>query len=387
MKIKISVLFTLLIAAIGTTLAQSSNLRKAANNIQEFDKFRMAGTPQLGAKFLTDAKAAIDEAAQHDRTKDQVETWVYYGLIYANLANEEKNADYVASAVEGIKKAKELDKNEKNADNIAVAEQLLGTFNFNAGVAEWEKQNFPAAYEAFTNALTYLPGDTTLTYYSGLAAIQSQDYEKGIERYKQLLDRKDFSSHKTIMADLPKLYLSLKDTTSALEYAKKATEEYPNDNDVVVQNIELNLIAGNNEQIIEDIQKQIAVDPQNKNLYYYLGLAESGNENPQGALAAYNKAIEIDPSYADANLNAGVVLMNQISVLLNELNNSNATAAEQNAKIAELREQLKPVEKHFSVVLETEPTNVSALRGLKNYYDFTENEEKSKEIAARLENL
>src|SRR5690606_41196342 len=62
----------------------------------------------------------------------------------------------------------------------------------------------------------------------------------------------------------------------------------------------------------------------------------------------------------------------------------NATAAEQNAKIAELREQLKPVEKHFSVVLETEPTNVSALRGLKNYYDFTENEEKSKEIAARL---
>src|SRR5690606_40060502 len=94
--------------------------------------------------------SAIDEAAQHDRTKDQVETWVYYGLIYANLANEEKNADDVGAAVEGIKKAKELDKNEKNADNIAVAEQLLGTFNFNAGVAEWEKENFPAAYEAFT---------------------------------------------------------------------------------------------------------------------------------------------------------------------------------------------------------------------------------------------
>src|SRR5690606_2047342 len=138
MKINISVLLTLLIAAIGTTLTQSNNLRKAAYNIQEFDKFRMTGTQQIGAKFLTDAKAAINKAEQHDRNKDQVETWVYYGLIYANLANEEKNADYVAAAVEGIKKAKELDKNEKNADNIAVAEQLLGTFNFNAGVAEWE---------------------------------------------------------------------------------------------------------------------------------------------------------------------------------------------------------------------------------------------------------
>lgn len=387
MKIKISVLFTIFIAAITTSFAQTSNLRKAAKNIQEFDKFRMAGTSQLGAKFLTDAKEAIDAATEHDRTKDQADTWVYYSLVYANLANEEKNAAYANSAVEGIKKAKELDENEKNADNIAVAEQLLGTFNFNAGVAEWEKQNFPAAYEAFTNALIYLPGDTTLTYYSGLAAIQSKDYTKGIERYKELLDRKDFSSHKTIMADLPKLYLSLQDTASAIEYAKKATEEYPNDNEVVVQNIELNLIAGNNEQIIEDIQKQIAVDSQNKNLYYYLGLAESGNSNPEAALAAYHKAIDIDPNYADANLNAGVVLMNQISVLLNELNNSNASASEQNAKIADLREKLKPVEKHFRIVLESEPNNVSALRGLKNYYDFTENEEKSKEIAERLENL
>lgn len=387
MKIRISVLVTIFIAAVSTTFAQSSNLRKAANNVQEFDKFRMAGTSQLGAKFLADAKEAIDAATQHDRTKDQVDTWVYYGLIYANLANEEKNADYASAAVEGIKKAKELDKDEKNADNIAVAEQLLGTYNFNAGVGEWEKQNFPAAYEAFSNALNFMPGDTTLTYYSGLAAIQSKDYAKGIERYKELLDRKDFSSHKTIMADLPKLYLSLQDTTAALQYAKKATEEYPNDNEVVVQNIELNLIAGNNEQIIEDIQKQIAVDGQNKNLYYYLGLAESGNDNAEGALAAYHKAIELDPSFTDANLNAGVVLMNQISVLLNELNNSNATAAEQNAKIADLRKRLQPVEKHFSIVLETEPTNVSALRGLKNYYDFTENEEKSKEIAERLDNL
>lgn len=387
MKIKISLLLTFFIAAVSTSFAQSSNLRKAANSIQEYDKFRMAGTSQLGAKFLTDAKEAIDAAAQHDRTKDQVETWVYYGLVYANLANEEKNADYASAAIEGIQKAKELDKDEKNADNIAVAEQLLGTYNFNAGVAEWEKQNFPAAYEAFTSALTFLPGDTTLTYYSGLAAIQSKEYAKGIERYKELLDRKDFSSHKTIMADLPKLYLSMQDTTAALEYAKKATEEYPNDNEVVIQNIELNLIAGNNEQIIEDIQKQIAVDGQNKNLYYYLGLAESGNNNPEGALAAYHKAIELDPTYTDANLNAGVVLMNLISVLLSELNNSNATAAEQNAKIADLRERLKPVEKHFTMVLETEPNNVSALRGLKNYYDFTENEEKSKEIAERLDNL
>jgi hypothetical protein len=79
--------------------------------------------------------------------------------------------------------------------------------------------------------------------------------------------------------------------------------------------------------------------------------------------------------------------MNQVRDLLNDLNNQELTAGEQSARIKELKENLKPVEAYFSKVLEVEPNNSSALRGLKNYYDFSENEEKSKEISERLENL
>lgn len=387
MKIKSFVLMSAFIAFASTSFGQSSNLRKAASNIQKYDELRMAGTPQLGKSYLTQAKEAIDAATAHDKTKDLAETWVYYSLVYGNLASEEKSQAHADNAAQGIAKVKELDKDNKHADNLAVAVQLLGAYNFNSGVAQWEKQNYKGAYDAFTNALEYMPGDTTLTYYSGLAAIQNKEYEKGIEKYKELLERKDFSSHKIVMIDLPKLYLSLQDTAAALEYAAKATQAYPDDKDAVVQNIELNLIAGNNEKIVSDIQAQLAKDNQNKNLYYYLGLAESGNNNPEKALEAYKKAVEIDPNYADANLNAGVVLMNQVRDLLNELNNSSVSASEQNAKLKELKENLKPVEQYFSKVLEVEPANSSALRGLKNYYDFTENEEKSKEIAERIENL
>lgn len=387
MKIKNFVILSALIAFAGTSFAQSSNLRKAASNIQKFDELRMAGTPQLGKNYLTEAKVAIDEAAVHDRTKEQADTWMYYSLVYGHLAAEEKSAEYAKIAEEGIAKAKELDKDNKNGDNIGVAVQLLGAYNFNAGVGQWESQNYQGAYDAFTKALQFMPGDTTLTYYSGLAAIQNKQYDKGIEKYKELIDRTDFSSHKVVVLDIPKLYLSLQDTAAALEYAEKATLAYPDDRDAVVQNIELNLIAGNNQKIVSNIEAQLAKDSQNKNLYYYLGLAESGNNNPEKALEAYKNAIAIDPNYADANLNAGVVLMNQVRELINDLNNSNATAAEQNARIKELKENLKPVEAYFSKVLEIEPTNHSALRGLKNYYDFSENEAKSKEIAERIENL
>jgi tetratricopeptide (TPR) repeat protein len=387
MKIKNFVILSLFIALASTSFAQNSNLRKAASNIQKYDELRMAGTPQLGKNYLEDAKTAIDEAIAHDKTKDLADTWTYYSLIYGNLATDEKSQEYADLAAQGIAKAKELDKDGKNADNIAVAVQMLGAYNFNTGVGQWESQNYQGAYDAFNKALEYMPGDTTLTYYSGLAAIQNKQYEKGIAKYKELIDKTDFSSHRIVMVDLPKLYLSMQDTAAALEYAEKAMLAYPEDRDAVVQNIELNLIAGNNEKIVANIQQQLEKDSQNKNLYYYLGLAESGANHPDKALEAYRKAIEIDPNYADANLNAGVVLMNQVRDLLNDLNNQELTAGEQSARIKELKENLKPVEAYFSKVLEVEPNNSSALRGLKNYYDFSENEEKSKEISERLENL
>src|SRR5690606_16309976 len=218
---------------------------------------------------------------------------------------------------EGIQKAKELDADEKNQENISVAGHLLGQFNFNQGVGSWEKQDFKSAYASFDKALTFLPGDTTLTYYSGLAAIQNQDYPNAIDKYKQLIPEKEFSSHKAVMVDLPKLYLSAQDTVNALEYAAKAVEEYPNDNDAAIQNIELNLIVGNEEKIISEIENQISKDASNKSLHYYLGIAYSSAGNNEKAVEAYKKAVEIDPNYGDANKNAAAMIINNVRDQLN----------------------------------------------------------------------
>ncbi len=385
MNIKNIAICSALLLFSSATFAQSSNLKKAASNIQKYDELRVAGTPQLGQKYLETAKEAIDAAVIHEKTKDSGEAWMYYALVYSNRAFAEKSAEDEEKAKEGIAKAKELDKDDKLAANIDVAQQLLYNYNFTQGVTNWESKNYQGAFDYFNTALEYMPGDTTVIYYSGLAAIQNQDYKNGIEKYKQLIDRKDFSSHKVVMVDLPKLYLSMQDTASAIEYAAKAAEAYPDDKAAAVQNIELNLIAGNNDKVIANIQSQIATDPQNKSLYYYLGIAESANGNPDQALEAYKKAIELDPNYADANLNAGVVLMNRVRDELNDLNGSNVSNAVQAVKLRELKEKLKPVEAYFSKVAEVEPNNTSALRGLKQYYDFVEDEAKSKEIAQKIE--
>lgn len=390
MSLKKTIILSVLIASGASTsvFAQNSNVKKAASNIQEYEKFRGAGTPQLGEKFLNTAKEAIDLAVVHEKTKDNADTWTYYSLIYANLATDKKDSETAKKAGEGIIKAKELDKDAKNKDNIGIAEQTLYAFNFNQGVGFWEKSDFPSAYKAFDQALVYSPGDTTLTYYSALAAVQSSDYTNGIARYKQLIDKKDFSQHKTVMVDLPKLYLSLKDTTSALEYSALAAKEYPNDNNAVTQNIELNLIVGNESKIITDIENQITRDSGNKTLYYYLGLALNASGKPKESYEAYKKAIAIDPNYSDANLNAAVVLINSTRDDIQALNDDKTLSNTQyTTKLNELKDKIKPAEGYFLSVLTNEPNNEMALKGVKSLYDFLQLEEKSKAIQARIDAL
>lgn len=386
MNVRKVILFSLLVVATTTAFAQNGNLRKAKSGLQKYQELQSAGSPELGKGNLEAAKEAIDLAIEHKRTKDNPETWTIYALVNANFAALENSEEAAAAAQEGIQKAKELDEDEKNQENIAAAGHLLGQYNFNEGVGSWEKQDFKSAYASFDKALTFLPGDTTLTYYSGLAAIQNQDYPNAIEKYKQLIPEKEFSSHKAVMVDLPKLFLSAKDTTNALEYAAQALAAYPDDNDAAIQNIELNLIVGNEEKIINDIENQIAKDSDNKALYYYLGIAYSAAGNNEKAIESYKKAVELDPDYVDANKNASATIINNVREKLNALNDDKTLSnSDYNVKVTELKEEIKDALPYLEKVVQSNPDDVDALRSLKGYYDFQQDEEKSAEIQAKIE--
>lgn len=390
MNLRKSILFAGVLFAAGTTtaMAQSGNIKKAKTNYTKFEELKAANTAALGKGNLTSAQEAIDAAVVHEKTQNDPEAWTVYSLVYANIANLDKNAEAATKAIEGIKKATELDTDKKHAENIKAAGQTLGQFRFNEGVAAWDKQDYQTAYKEFTGALDYLPGDTTLTYYSGLAAVQNKDYDNAIARYKALVPVKEYSAHKSIMIDLPKLYLSKQDTAAALASAAEAVSAYPNDNAAVVQNIELNLITGNEAKVVSDIEAQIAKDASNKNLHYYLGLAYSTSGQPEKALDAYKKALEIDPNYLEANTNAAVVIMNSGRDELIALNDDKTLQAKDyNAKVAALKEKIARALPYLQKSVEADPKNADALRNLKNFYDFMQDEAKSAETQAKIDAL
>lgn len=388
MILKKALALSILIAAGTSAIAQTSNVRKALNSFQEYEKIKNSeGAELLKSNFLEQAKQAIDLAVVHDKTKESADAWTYYSLIYSNLASDTNNDENAQKAEEAIKKAKSLDEKDKNKENLDLAVQTLYIYNFNKGVAFYGTEEFENAYNSFNRAVDFMPGDTIATLNAAASAIKFEQVpNKSIEKYLELIKVKEYSQHKNIMLELPRLYLIAQDTASAVKYAGLAVKEYPDDSDVAMLNIEYNLIAGNVKEIISEIEHQIEKDNNNKILYFCLGLAHNSNGDLSKAYEAYENALKIDPNYSDANLNAGVVLINITHGELQALNKlENLTNAQYEEKLKQLKEDIKPAEEHLLLVVQDEPKNVQALSALKSLYDFLQLTEKSAAIQAQLE--
>lgn len=384
MKIK-SLLLALCLLISFTTFAQKGELTKGKTSYSRFNDVKSMGTASLGMKDLDAAKVALEKASLHDKTKDLSETWTYLALVYADYAvldstNQEQHA---AKAFDAFKKAKTLEGHEDNEENLDVVAHMLAQTELNNGVKAFEDQDFKAAYSSFTKVLEYLPGDTLFTYYAGLAAINGQDYSNGIKMYESLLAYDDFSTLNQVYLDLSRMYMMDGDTLAAIKYAEEGSKKFPDFADLATQNIELNLQVGNEAKVITDIENQIAKDPGNKYLYYYLGIAYAAMEDEEKAETAYKKAVEIDPEYADAYVNLAGMMLNSGIKVFNSV--KDLPANEQKAYL----EGIEKVNKLFDEALpyliratETNPKSEVAWSNLKTYYLFNENNEKVEEIDA-----
>lgn len=389
MKYSKSFLSLIFLASLSASaFGQASNLRKAKTNIENYEGLRQTNGTELGKTSLETAKTAIDEAIIHEKTKDNPDTWATYSLVYANLALINKSDDLVAKASDGITKAKELDTQNKHTSYITTAGDLLNQYAYAMGKEAWDKQDFPSAYKAFDNGLKINPKDTSLMYYAGIAAIQSKDYPNAIKKYNQILAYPTYSEYSTVLLDLPKLYISAQDTANAILYAGKAAKELPDNSDAAIQNIELNITTGRAKEIIKDIESQTQKEPNNKLLFYYLGVAYNAAEEPDKATKAFIKAVELDPNFLEANVNVSVNILNAARDKVFTLNEKkDLPANDYNKQIAEIRKEITAAEVYLLKAAELEPTSLEHVQRLKNFYDFTQNEAKSVEYQKKIDSM
>ncbi|MGY3212350.1 tetratricopeptide repeat protein [Mucilaginibacter sp. HD30] len=416
---KIRILFvsaglaTLLAAPV---FAQKGELSNAKSAFETYDALRTANDGPLVKSSLSKAKVAIDKASQNDKTSTLPETQALRAVIYAHTAMadsiESTSAPIFAAAEEALIKAKELDTKKENEKYFTSAEAALAQSRLNAGVSFFRDKKFDDAYKAFDTAQKYSKGDTSSIYYAGISAASAKNYKAAIDQYKKLLPL-NFSEKDKIYLDLSSLYLSEKDTISAMNIAAEAVQKYPTNTELRKREIEISLQTGKVQQVLDKVMAAISNDPKNKTLYLYAGLTYSQaadvnaakiSKTKDAALIAslqkekadnyakaadmYKKAIEIDPNFFDAVLNIGYVTLNPAIDIYNAAQQLPGTKQkEYEAALARSKAQFDAAKPYLEKATELQPSTVDAWKNLKTYYIGVQNTAKANEIQKKIDEL
>jgi len=391
MKIKSFILAAIFTASSLLVLAQKGEVSSAKSNYEKFLGLRDANSMLLAIPNIKTAKTSIDKAVVHPKTLEDPAAWTYKALIYGELALldtvVETSKPLITEAKAAHTKAMELDKageNKANLDNLKAT--VFSQYELNLGVKAYQTNNFADAYTAFNNALDFRPGDTTITYYTGLSAINAKNYKAGIQSYEALIKTK-FSANNQIYLDLSRLYTMEGDTARAIAVASEGATKF-NDTQLATQEIELSLMSGKQKEVITKISEQAQKNPDNKLYPYYLGIAYSTMGESDKAIEAYTVALKIDPNFADASTNIGGIILNKGINLYNKANQLPPNQQKEYEAMIKLGEiELDKAFPYLNKSTELDPKSRIALENLKTYYLIKRNQEKVTEISAKLENL
>lgn len=362
------------------TFAQNSAVRKA-------DAAQKDGE-------LKDAKENIDEAVNHEKTRDEAKTWYTKGLVYEGILfsdnpefqNLSDNA--FQETTEAYKKAKELAGKETDpyyTFSDQALERIWGTY-LNQGAEAYQAQNYDEAIKQFEKAMELKPEDTTAFLYAGVAAQQSQQFDKAMEYYTKLTslgyDEMDIYNSMIYIARAKQ-----EDNERALEIVREAKEKHPENKDLMKEEINLLIITEQVDEAKEKLTEAIATEPDNANLYYNLAFLYDQVDEEENAIENYKKAVEKDPDYFEANFNLGVLYYNKAAEILKEANNMDLkTYQKEGAAIeAKAKEAFKEALPYFEKAYELEPGDVTVMQSLQTVYSQLKMNEKLTEISQKLQ--
>ncbi|RYE30952.1 MAG: tetratricopeptide repeat protein [Sphingobacteriaceae bacterium] len=387
MKTKYVIAGMCMLAVSTAAMAQKSELSNAKS---EYDKFTVVRTGKLASTSLNSAKESIDKAAANDKTAALPQTYALKAAIYGSLAGDstqQSRDNLIATAQEAYKKAETADTKGENKKLLEDTKISLANYQLQSGVKQYQSGKYDLAYTSFDNYRQYFPEDTNAILYTGLAAANAKNNDAAISNYKKLVTTK-YSKSLGVYSDLTSLYLMKKDTASALKVMDEATKKYPKSAELAKREIELNIQSGNKKEVLQKIETAIANDPKNKTLYYYAGLTYSSAKDYTKAGEYYQKALEIDPNYFEANLNQGFVIMSPAIDIFNAANKLPASKQkEYTAAVAKSTALFNKAEPYILKATEENPTSLEALSNLKTVYIGKKDDAKAAAVQKKIDAL
>ncbi|MDO9153791.1 MAG: tetratricopeptide repeat protein [Paludibacter sp.] len=336
------ILAIILVLSVTSSYSQKKNVNKAKNKaLMEIPDF-------AGAR--ADIKLALEDAT----TKDLASTWHTAGLIgykendaeiKKQMLNQKFDADVKGKAIvesynyyikayelDGLPDAKGKVKPKFQKDIKAKIKEYYATqANLVAyGAHLFDKKKYAETVNAFEIYLgipklpmmnNEIKLDSTyfmIKYYTGIAAANAGNHDKAILYYEDLKD--DGYEELTVHQLLYDEYLKRKDTVNFVKTLKAGFEKFPSEAWFLQNLINYYIYSGQTQAALVYLNSAIDREPNMAQYQYVKGnLAESMGKLDE-ARAAFDRAIELDNTIADAYAGIGRLYFNKAVKMADEAN-------------------------------------------------------------------
>jgi tetratricopeptide (TPR) repeat protein len=225
-----------------------------------------------------------------------------------------------------------------------------------------------------------------IIFNAGLAAYNSQNYDKAIEYYKEAAKHK-YSGARTIQL-ISSAYMQKKDTVGALNSLEEGLKDYPGNVTILTEIINIYLNANKVDEALKYLDLAISQDPQNATYHFAKGTLFDKLLKPEEATESYMKALELKEDYFDAYYNLGALYYNKG---VKQIDVANAVPSNQPEKY---EEEKNKADAEFSKAIPymerahaLNPTDKFTMESLKTLYYRMKMLDKHAEIVEKMKNM
>jgi tetratricopeptide (TPR) repeat protein len=394
----------------GNAGAQKKNVSKANTKL-------LSDTPDLNA-----AKDAILLALQDSTTNKLANTWFVAGNVFKAIFDDQlkqqltKKGDktVMAEALDRCfiyySEADSLDQLPDKKGNIKpkfrqkIVEKVKG---FQRGFTDvgsfyYDKKDYKNALKMFNRyleykSLPYLSGlgyekDTLIpliTYYCGLSATQAEMPEVAIKYYEAIKDSMSAKDSRWIYSRLSEDYATLKDTANMVRIYQLGAQKFPTEPFYMRSLINYYINEKHMVEALKWVDEDIKQDTISSVLWNIRGRIVENDGKIDEAKACYQKAIDLDPKFADAYGNIGRIYYNYAVGELNRINSirNDKLYKIEKAKVKVLFEKPRPYFEKANSISPDDRDFLIALRGI--YYNlgmdakYTQMDQRLKELTGK----
>ena len=288
------------------------------------------------------AMASIEKCVNHEqfagmKPNDQAQAWLYRAAIYQNIiqSGDEALMAQAPNALEIVyeslmncmKNPEYLNDNKQEiyqrVGNVMNTYYTKGADDYNTGKFAEAAPMFKKAYD-IAKSLGSSDANDMLNF-AATSALRAENYATALGYFNELknngVDGVDVYKH------LAACYNGMGDSENAMAMINAGLEKDPSDASLIVEKVNAYMKEGKTVEAVEDINKLLALDPQNAQLFFVLGTIYGDENNKdvydtEKAKKYYEDAIEINPDYYDAIYNLGalyITMSNKLKTEANEL--------------------------------------------------------------------